>query len=228
MDSNLIYINNFKCHANPFIRNQQTLEHQANLHSPLLDLSKCLLYKLINKYSFHHKPSLYFLPSVLFYIVLTIMALKYVQLVMLLLVAATLLVASEANRNFAQGPQNSDSGFNSTSGWPWNSPDTPQNYTSPPGFNFTANWPWKAPNVKQSSRKIVVGDDQKWQFGFNYTNWAIKNGPFYLGDTLGMFTNMYLLLNCMLLTFVVLFVTSVSSFQNISWQKLINGQGRIW
>lgn len=112
------------------------------------------------------------------------MASKYVQLVMLLFVAATLLVVSDANRNLTNGPQNWNPSFNFSSGWPWNSPNTPQNYTSPPGFNFTAGWPWKGPNVPPSSRRFVVGDDQKWHFGFNYTNWAIKNGPFYLNDTL--------------------------------------------
>ncbi|KAK9167014.1 hypothetical protein Scep_002205 [Stephania cephalantha] len=30
----------------------------------------------------------------------------------------------------------------------------------------------------------VVGDDQGWRFGFNYAEWAIQNGPFYLNDTL--------------------------------------------
>ena len=114
------------------------------------------------------------------------MASKYEQLVMLLFVAAALLAVSDANRNFTNGPQSWNPGFNFTSGWPWNSPNTPQNYSTPPGFNFTAGWPWKGPNVRQRSRRIVVGDDQKWQFGFNYTNWAIKNGPFYLNDTLGI------------------------------------------
>ncbi|XP_074331222.1 uncharacterized protein LOC141668304 [Apium graveolens] len=40
------------------------------------------------------------------------------------------------------------------------------------------------PNEKQKSRKIIVGGDQKWRFGFNYTNWAIKEGPFFVNDTL--------------------------------------------
>ncbi|KAK1358800.1 Phytocyanin domain-containing protein [Heracleum sosnowskyi] len=109
---------------------------------------------------------------------------KYVQLVMLLFVAATLFVVSDANRNLTNAPQNWNPGFNSSSGWPWNSPNSPQNYSSPPGFNFTSGWPWKGPNVPQSSRRIVVGNNQKWHFGFNYTDWAIKNGPFYLNDTL--------------------------------------------
>ncbi|KAK1358799.1 Phytocyanin domain-containing protein [Heracleum sosnowskyi] len=134
------------------------------------------------------------------------MASMLVQLVMLLLVAGTLLVVSDANRNFAKGPENWNSGFNFSSGWPWNRPNIPQNYSSPPGFNFTAGWPWNSPNIPQNysshpgfnftggwpwkrpnvpqPRRVVVGDDEKWHFGFNYTDWAIKNGPFYLNDTL--------------------------------------------
>lgn len=31
----------------------------------------------------------------------------------------------------------------------------------------------------------VVGGNENWHFGFNYTNWAFQNSPFYLDDTLG-------------------------------------------
>ena len=50
------------------------------------------------------------------------------------------------------------------------------------------------PNNTQTSNRIIVGDSYHWNFGFNYTNWAIKHGPFYLNDTLGELT-----LNCYLL-----------------------------
>lgn len=43
------------------------------------------------------------------------------------------------------------------------------------------------PNEKPKSRTIIVGGDQKWHFGFNYTNWAIKQAPFFVNDTLGMY-----------------------------------------
>lgn len=47
-----------------------------------------------------------------------------------------------------------------------------------------ANPYWKpCPN-----RKIVVGGSENWHFGFNYAEWALKNGPFYFNDTLGEFT----------------------------------------
>ncbi|KAK6121402.1 hypothetical protein DH2020_044852 [Rehmannia glutinosa] len=55
-------------------------------------------------------------------------------------------------------------------------------------FNHTAGDFWGAYRHKnatdQGSKKIVVGGSENWHFGFNYTDWAIKNGPFYLNDTL--------------------------------------------
>lgn len=39
--------------------------------------------------------------------------------------------------------------------------------------------------TEQEPRKIIVGGSEGWHFGFNYTDWAFKNGPFYLNDTLG-------------------------------------------
>ena len=52
----------------------------------------------------------------------------------------------------------------------------------------SGNWPFRGPyhpNNTQVSNRIIVGDSQHWRFGYNYTNWAIKHGPFYLNDTLG-------------------------------------------
>ncbi|XP_010268597.1 PREDICTED: uncharacterized protein LOC104605502 [Nelumbo nucifera] len=34
------------------------------------------------------------------------------------------------------------------------------------------------------ARRVVVGGSEGWHFGFNYTDWAFQNGPFYLNDTL--------------------------------------------
>uniref|UniRef100_A0A2N9J9E9 Phytocyanin domain-containing protein n=1 Tax=Fagus sylvatica TaxID=28930 RepID=A0A2N9J9E9_FAGSY len=51
----------------------------------------------------------------------------------------------------------------------------------------SGNWPFRGPyhpNNTQVSNRIIVGDSQHWHFGFNYTDWAIKHGPFYLNDTL--------------------------------------------
>jgi hypothetical protein len=43
------------------------------------------------------------------------------------------------------------------------------------------------PKYTQASHKIIVGGSEGWRFNFSYTNWALKNGPFYLNDTLGEF-----------------------------------------
>ncbi|XP_027154590.1 uncharacterized protein LOC113754385 [Coffea eugenioides] len=46
------------------------------------------------------------------------------------------------------------------------------------------NYGWhRHPNGSQP-RRVEVGGSEHWHFGFNYTDWALKNGPFYLGDTL--------------------------------------------
>ncbi|KAG6432941.1 hypothetical protein SASPL_104535 [Salvia splendens] len=46
-------------------------------------------------------------------------------------------------------------------------------------------WWQRHPNGTQAaSKRLIVGGDQNWRFGFNYTNWAINNAPFFLNDTL--------------------------------------------
>ncbi|KAL2344848.1 hypothetical protein Fmac_006133 [Flemingia macrophylla] len=37
---------------------------------------------------------------------------------------------------------------------------------------------------QKQPRNIIVGGSEHWHFGYNYTDWAFKNGPFYLNDTL--------------------------------------------
>ncbi|MBA0562143.1 hypothetical protein Golob_007217 [Gossypium lobatum] len=58
------------------------------------------------------------------------------------------------------------------------------------GYNHT-NWGWgwgwgpyHPPNQTQVPNKINVGGSENWHFGFNYTEWAFQNGPFYFNDTL--------------------------------------------
>ncbi|CAB4265838.1 unnamed protein product [Prunus armeniaca] len=34
------------------------------------------------------------------------------------------------------------------------------------------------------AKTVVVGGSQGWRYGFNYTHWTLKNGPFYIKDTL--------------------------------------------
>ncbi|OMO74882.1 Plastocyanin-like protein [Corchorus olitorius] len=31
---------------------------------------------------------------------------------------------------------------------------------------------------------VVVGGSENWRYGYNYTEWAANNAPFYFGDTL--------------------------------------------
>eukprot|EP00250_Pteridium_aquilinum_P001743 c11956_g1_i1 orf=246-689(-) len=33
-------------------------------------------------------------------------------------------------------------------------------------------------------RKVIVGGEEHWRFGYNYSEWAMKAGPFHVGDTL--------------------------------------------
>ncbi|CAJ2641045.1 unnamed protein product [Trifolium pratense] len=39
-------------------------------------------------------------------------------------------------------------------------------------------------NKARAKRSILVGDSQGWRAGTNYTQWAIKNSPFRINDTL--------------------------------------------
>lgn len=43
-----------------------------------------------------------------------------------------------------------------------------------------------AANAMSEGRTIVVGDSEGWRIGTNYTDWAIKNSPFRINDTLGL------------------------------------------
>ncbi|CAA2978310.1 CUB and sushi domain-containing 3 [Olea europaea subsp. europaea] len=77
---------------------------------------------------------------------------------LLILVAISLFGIGMANKNFSAG---------------WNG-----------NWNHTAGWPYGHLNANQTSNRIIVGGSENWHFGFNYTDWAIRNGPFYLNDTL--------------------------------------------
>ena len=46
-------------------------------------------------------------------------------------------------------------------------------------------WPFGNSNNTKTSNRIIVGGSNDWKYGFDYTKWAIKHGPFYLNDTLG-------------------------------------------
>ena len=54
----------------------------------------------------------------------------------------------------------------------------------------------------QTSNKIIVGGSYHWNYGFNYIEWAIKHGPFYLNDTLGEL-NYFAIATCYILPCIV-------------------------
>ena len=37
------------------------------------------------------------------------------------------------------------------------------------------------------AKSIVVGGAENWRYGYNYTDWALKNSPFYINDKLGQY-----------------------------------------
>ncbi|KAL6270319.1 hypothetical protein ACE6H2_027230 [Prunus campanulata] len=39
-------------------------------------------------------------------------------------------------------------------------------------------------NETKGPNKITVGGSENWHYGFNYKQWALQNGPFYIKDTL--------------------------------------------
>ncbi|XP_030540091.1 uncharacterized protein LOC115747905 [Rhodamnia argentea] len=49
------------------------------------------------------------------------------------------------------------------------------------------------------ARTIIVGGSENWRYGYNYTDWALKNSPFFFNDKLvfkyGPPHNVYLLPN---------------------------------
>jgi hypothetical protein len=51
----------------------------------------------------------------------------------------------------------------------------------------TANKESPPPKYRQGPNKIIVGGSEGWHFNFSYTGWALKNGPFYVNDTLSEF-----------------------------------------
>jgi hypothetical protein len=35
------------------------------------------------------------------------------------------------------------------------------------------------------AERYIVGDAARWTWGYNYTDWVIRKGPFFLKDSLG-------------------------------------------
>jgi len=44
--------------------------------------------------------------------------------------------------------------------------------------------------VPETSRaeRFIVGDAARWTWGYNYTDWVIRKGPFFQNDTLGTYS----------------------------------------
>jgi hypothetical protein len=49
------------------------------------------------------------------------------------------------------------------------------------------------------AKTIVVGGSEGWRFGFNYTDWALQNSPFYINDELGEYHSV----NCLKLFYLI-------------------------
>ncbi|GFP96049.1 hypothetical protein PHJA_001749000 [Phtheirospermum japonicum] len=89
------------------------------------------------------------------------MAVKFAAEALFLLLTTSILTIAMANKNCSTGGA---ANWNHTSGGFW-------------GY-------WHKNVTTQSSKTIVVGGSEYWHFGFNYSDWAINNGPFYFNDTL--------------------------------------------
>ncbi|OUZ99800.1 Plastocyanin-like [Macleaya cordata] len=56
-------------------------------------------------------------------------------------------------------------------------------------MNRTNHWRWPNPPPPRAAaaappKTINVGGSENWRFGFNYTDWSFRNGPFFIKDTL--------------------------------------------
>ena len=80
--------------------------------------------------------------------------------------------------------QNSGSG-SSGSGW------GPKNTNSSGSGSSGSGWGWGGHSEEvynatyNEPRKIIVGGDKEWTYGFNYSDWASKTAPFFVNDILG-------------------------------------------
>ncbi|KAL3814199.1 hypothetical protein ACJIZ3_015467 [Penstemon smallii] len=103
------------------------------------------------------------------------MAVKCARMfIVLLIVAISMFAIAMANKN-CNGTTTTAGNWNSTTtAANWNHTNTDVNY-----------WGFWNKNATKGPNKIVVGGPSgNWRFGYNYTDWAIKNGPFYLNDVL--------------------------------------------
>uniref|UniRef100_A0A7N0T1B7 Phytocyanin domain-containing protein n=1 Tax=Kalanchoe fedtschenkoi TaxID=63787 RepID=A0A7N0T1B7_KALFE len=94
------------------------------------------------------------------------MGLSYARVALVVLMSSTVLAVSSAFPSPRAGDQ-----------WP------AFNQTALPPLGAMGRWP-SFNHTAKGSRKIVVGGADKWRIGFNYTEWACKNGPFFQNDVL--------------------------------------------
>ncbi|KAL0702467.1 hypothetical protein Bca4012_058589 [Brassica carinata] len=85
------------------------------------------------------------------------------------------------------GPNNGqNSGFGgSGSGWGWGPKNTNNSGSGRSGSGCGWGGHSKGYNVTYNApRKIIVGGNKEWTYGFNYSDWAFKTAPFFLSDIL--------------------------------------------
>ncbi|KAH0854345.1 hypothetical protein HID58_078951 [Brassica napus] len=128
-------------------------------------------------------------------------------------VASIFSTFAEANRGFGWGwgggsNYSSSSGSSPGSGWGWGSSRNgsgwiwgsspwsgwgwgwgPKNTNNSGSDGSGSGWGWgghsKGYNATYNApRKIIVGGDKEWTYGFNYSDWASKTAPFFLNDIL--------------------------------------------
>ncbi|KAL8166477.1 hypothetical protein V2J09_007976 [Rumex salicifolius] len=80
-----------------------------------------------------------------------------------------------AGYNRSGGPGGGTTSGGGGWGWGWGGP----------GYNRSGG-PSGCPTARNETRsgpnKIMVGGSKMWNFGFNYSDWAMKTAPFYLND----------------------------------------------
>ncbi|TYI45523.1 hypothetical protein E1A91_D13G043000v1 [Gossypium mustelinum] len=102
------------------------------------------------------------------------MGFAFAYRLILVVAVASVLGISLANKDWGS-PNSNYTGWGWGWGWGWGS--SKSNHTGQ-GFN---NHPV---NETQGPKKIIVGGSENWHFGFNYSDWAFNNAPFYFNDTL--------------------------------------------
>ncbi|CAF1839865.1 hypothetical protein HID58_060294 [Brassica napus] len=84
------------------------------------------------------------------------------------------------------GPMNGQNLGSGSSGSGWG----PKNTNSSGSGSSGSGWGWGGHSEEvcnatyNEPRKIIVGGDKEWTYGFNYSDWASKTAPFFVNDIL--------------------------------------------